>query len=273
MGNGGNTGGIREIRKSLVKAKLAVGKPVMVVKQNYPLPWVTEMIGKMGFDCVWFCLEHLPWSLETSANIALASRAANIDLVLRAARGEYMRIGRMLEIGATGIMLARSDNLKEIKDLITWTKFPPLGRRGVDAVNADADMGLADFEEYLRWVNRETFTVVQIESLSAIDCCEQIAETEGVDILYIGPGDLTLNLGIDSPTLEKDMEAAVKRLAKAAEKAGKVWGMPAVGEDEVKKRLDQGARFLHTCADCILTMQGLMEVREKMSKLGFEFHP
>ena len=261
------------MRKSIVKAKLAAGKPVMVVKQNYPVPWVTEMLGKMGFDCAWLCLEHLPWNLETAANIATAARAGDIDLMIRGARGEYMRIGRMLEIGATGIMLARSDNFEEVKDLITWTKFPPLGRRGIDAVNADADMGLADFKEYLRWANRETFTVVQFESLSAVDFCEEIAELEGVDILFVGPGDLQLNIGIESPTVKDDLEAAIKRVAKAAEKAGKVWGMPAVGEDIVKIRLDQGARFLHTCADCIVTLHGLLEIRSKMSKLGFEFRP
>ena len=263
------------MRKSIVKAKLAAGKPVMLVKQNYPLPWVTEMLGKIGFDGIWVCLEHLPFDMETAANIATGARAGNIDLMLRAARGEYMRIGRMLEAGATGIMLARSDNVQEVKDLVKWAKFPPLGRRGVDAVNADADLALADFKEYVAWANRETFLAVQIESQSAIDCCEEIAEIEGVDVLFLGPGDLSLNLGLDitSPSVWKDLDPSVKRIAKAATKAGKVWGMPANTVERAKELLDQGAGFISHGADCIFAMQGFLKAREEMTKLGFEFQP
>ena len=261
------------MRKSIVKAKLAEGKPVTVVKQNYHLPWVTEMLGKIGFDCIWACLEHLPTDVPMAANMATAARAANIDLMLRAARGEYMRIGRMLESGATGIMLARIDNLQEAKELVTWGKFPPLGRRGVDAVNADADLGLAGFKEYLNWANRETFLVVQIESQSALDCCEEIAGLEGVDVVFLGPGDLSLALGMDvtSANFWKEMDPVVKRVANAATKAGKAWGMPATSKDRVKELLDQGARFISYGADCILAMQGFLKIREELTKLGFEF--
>ena len=261
------------MRKSLVRAKLDAGKPVIGVKQNFILPWVTEMMGKIGFDFSWMCLEHIPVSLETAVHCATAARAADIDLMMRAARGEDMRIGRMLEGGANGIMLARSDDVQEAKDLVTWAKFPPLGRRGIDAVNADADIGLADFHEYLKWSNRETFLVVQFESQLAVDCCEEIAEIEGVDVLFVGAGDLSLNLGIDSPGLQDDLEKCINRVAKAAERNGKVWGMPAGTPDIVKKRLDQGARFISHGADVILTMHGLLDIREKMSELGFEFHP
>lgn len=261
------------MRKSIVRAKLDAGKPVIGIKQNFPLPWVTEMMGKIGFDFAWLCLEHLPYTLETAMHCATAARAANIDLLLRGARGEYMRIGRMLESGAAGIMLARSDSTQEAKDLVTWAKFPPLGRRGVDAVNADADIGLADFREYLKWANRETFLVVQFESQSALDCCEEIAEIEGVDVLFVGAGDLSLNLGIDSPTLKEDLEKGISRVAKAAERNGKAWGLPAVSAEVVKQRLDQGARFISHGADTILTMNGMLEIRENMTKLGLEFSP
>ena len=263
------------MRKSTVKEKLAAGKPVLSVKQNYPHPWITEMLGKMGFDCIWLCLEHIPMNIETAANIATAARAGNIDLMMRAARGEYMRIGRMLEAGATGIMLARLDDLQEAKDLVTWAKFPPLGRRGIDAVNADADLGLADLNEYIAWSNRETFLVAQIESQSAIDCCEQIAELEGIDVLFVGPGDLGLNLGMDltSPSYWKELDPIVKRVGKAATAAGKAWGMPAPTADRAKELLDQGARFISDGADCIFAMQGFLKAREEMAKAGFEFQP
>ncbi len=263
------------MRKSIVKAKLAAGKPVSVVKQNYHLPWVTEMLGKIGFDCIWVCLEHLPTDMPMAVNMATAARASNVDLMMRAARGEYMRIGRMLEAGATGIMLARIDSLQEAKDLITWAKFPPLGRRGVDAVNADADHGLANFREYLDWANRETFLVVQIESQSALDCCEEIAELESVDVLFVGPADLSLNQGMDktSPNFWKDLRPLTDRVAKAAAKAGKAWGMPAGSTDRTKELLDQGARFISHGADLVIVMQGFVKIREDMAKLGFEFQP
>ena len=263
------------MRKSIVKAKLAANKPVMMVKQNYHLPWITEMLGKIGFDCIWACLEHLPTDMNAAANLATAARAANIDLMMRAARGEYMRIARMLESGASGIMLARIDSLQEAKDLVTWAKFPPLGRRGVDGVNADADQGLANFREYLDWANRETFLVVQIESQSALDCCEEIAEIEGVDVVFLGPADLSLNLGMDitSASFWKDLQPMVDRVANAASKAGKAWGMPAPTLDRTKALLDQGARFMSHGGDLMLVKQGFLKIREDMAKLGLEFQP
>ncbi|HWP40991.1 MAG TPA: aldolase/citrate lyase family protein, partial [Tepidisphaeraceae bacterium] len=184
------------MRKSRIVGKLARNEPVLCTLLHLIDPSVYEMASLMGFDGIWMDMEHHGYSVETAANLMRAARVGTADILVRPAKGEFMRMGRMLEMGAQGVMYPRCDNAEEAREVIRWAKFAPLGKRGFDGGNPDALYCSMDIAEYVRLANQQTFIVIQLEEQSAIDQAERIAAVEGVDAIFFGPGDFTVLSGI-----------------------------------------------------------------------------
>src|SRR5690606_31357815 len=131
----------------------------------------------------WIDLEHHAHSMETATNLMRAARVGASDIIARPAKGEFMRMGRLLEAGAQGIMYPRCDDASEAREVVTWAKFPPLGRRGIDGGNPDMPYCSMPVAQYLKEANEETFLVIQIEDPLALDHVEEIAAVDGVDVI------------------------------------------------------------------------------------------
>src|SRR5690242_17423090 len=145
------------MRPSKIKAKLRKNEPVLVTTLHFTDPSLYEMVGLMGFDGLWMDMEHHGYSLETAMTLMRAARVGSTDIMVRPAKGEFMRLGRMLEAGAQGIMYPRCDNAAEAKEVVTWAKFAPLGKRGFDGGNPDMPYCTMDTAAYVRNANEETF--------------------------------------------------------------------------------------------------------------------
>ena len=260
------------MRTGCIRTKLDRNEPVLVTSLHFTDPALFEMTSLMGFDGIWIDLEHHALSLETAATMMRAARAGSSDVVARAAKGEFLRIGRMLEVGANAIMYPQCDDADEVAELVRWCKFPPLGRRGFDGANADVPYLSMPFAEYTRMANEQVVIIVQIETVSALEHVEQIAQVDGVDILMMGPADLSLQLGVPGQFDHPSMLGAMKRVAAAAEHHAKHWGRPAGSADQAQQYLDMGARFI-TCGADIVTMKLALEsLQEDFGKLGFTFN-
>jgi 4-hydroxy-2-oxoheptanedioate aldolase len=260
------------MRSSRVLRKLRNDQPVLLTTLHLADPSIFELTSLMGFDGIWLDMEHHAHSLETAQNLMRAARVGQSDILVRPAKGEFMRMGRMLEAGAQGIMYPRCDNATEAREVVKWAKFPPLGKRGIDGGGADMPYCSMPVAQYIKEANEQTFVVIQIEEEAALDHVEEIAAVEGVDVLFLGPGDFSTLGGyagqFDHPKLEK----AIERVAAAARRAGKHWGRPVIAStNEAEKYLAMGARFLAYCSDIQLVKQGLEKIQRDFSGLGFEF--
>src|SRR6185295_2119987 len=120
------------MRLSRVKEKLARNEPALITALHFTDPSVYELTSLMGFDGIWMDLEHHGYSVETAGEMMRAARVGTSDIMVRPAKGEFMRMGRMLELGAQGIMYPRCETPEEARELVKWSKFAPLGRRGFD---------------------------------------------------------------------------------------------------------------------------------------------
>ena len=184
------------MRISRIKAKLSKNQPVLLTTIHYSDPSIFEMASLMGFDGIWLDLEHHHHSVETANSLLRAARVGSSDVMVRPAKWEFMRMGRILEAGATGIMYPRCDNAAEAREVVRWSKFAPLGQRGIDAANPDNPYCLMPLVEYLKAANEQTFIVIQIEDPSALAQVDEIAAVDGVDIVFFGPGDFSILSGI-----------------------------------------------------------------------------
>ncbi len=230
-------------------------------------PWATELAGKLGFDLIWLDLEHRAFGYDIIDSISLACRATGMDLMARVRKGDYSSPMRALEFGANGIMVPHCRSVEEARQWVEWTKFPPLGRRGFDGAGADADFSLADPIKYQEHANRETFLVLQIEDREAVECVEDIAQVEGVDVLFVGPADLTNSYGVSMQKEHASVQKAIDRVASAAAKAGKWWGIPTATPEAAQQTLDRGARMITCGGDQGFIVNGFRQASERFQGL------
>src|SRR5437763_1929375 len=163
------------MRPSKIKAKLKRNEPVLLTTLHLTDPSLYELVSLMGFDGIWMDMEHHGYSLETAMTLMRAARVGSSDIMVRPAKGEFMRIGRMLEAGAQGILYPRCDDAAEARQVVTWSKFAPLGKRGIDSANADNPYCSMPLVEYIQAANEQTFVVVQIEEPAALENARAIA--------------------------------------------------------------------------------------------------
>ncbi len=115
--------------ESKVLKKLRAGKHVLCTKTNFKDPGIIEMIGLIGFDCVWFCREHLGFNDETLASMVLAARSTGMDSMVRIERDSYTSAIKPLEMGARGIMAPHVKTAAQAKEIVRAMKFYPVGSR------------------------------------------------------------------------------------------------------------------------------------------------
>jgi 4-hydroxy-2-oxoheptanedioate aldolase len=259
------------MRPSRIKAKLARQQPVLVTTIHLSDPSIFELASLMGFDGIWLDMEHHAHSLEAANNYIRAARVGASDVITRPAKGEFMRMARMLEAGAKGIMYPRCDNAAEAAEVVRWSKFAPLGERGIDTGNPDAPYCSMPLQEYIEAANRETFIIIQLERPSAVDQVEAIAAVPGVDILMLGPADYSVLSGIPGQFDHPLVREAKQRIATAAHQAGIHWGTTCGSPRQIEESLELGARFICHGADILAVKRGFEQVRDDCAKLGFTF--
>jgi 4-hydroxy-2-oxoheptanedioate aldolase len=259
------------MRFSRVKAKIRRGEPALIVTCHFIDPSVFELTSLLGFDGIWLDLEHHSTSTETASQLMRAARVGVSDVIVRPAKGEFMRIGRILEAGAQGIMYPRCETAEEAAQVVRWSKFGPEGERGIDGANPDAPYCAVPMAEYIKLANEHTLIIVQIESPTALDNVEAIAAVPGVDVLMIGPADFSILAGIPFQLNHQLVHDAYRRVANAAKQSGKAWGTTSGSSDHSKMLLDLGAQFVCHNADILLVKQGFTDIQARYGQLGFQF--
>src|SRR6478609_1715959 len=184
------------MRTSRIKSKVERNEAAFCTTLTLAAPELFELVSILGFDGIWLDMEHHQHSVETASQLIRAARVGNADVVARPAKGEFMRMGRMLEAGAQAIMYPRCENVEEAKEVVRWAKFAPFGKRGFDGANPDADYLGHSMTEYMQRANRETVLIIQIEEQKSLDQAEAIAAVPGVDFLMLGPADYSILSGL-----------------------------------------------------------------------------
>ena len=228
----------------------------------------TEVVGRCGFDVIWLDMEHSRFGYDVLEPISLACRATGMDLMVRVLKTGYSAPMRVLEAGANGIMVPHCCSVEEARQWVEWTRFSPLGRRGFCGAGADADYYLAPTLEHLKHANAETFLMLQIEDREAVDCIEDIVAVDGVDLLFVGPDDLSISLGVPMQFEHPEVQKAIDRVASAVAKAGKWWGIATATPQAAQRALDRGARMVTCGNDHVLLVRGFQNAYEQFKDLS-----
>lgn len=230
------------MRTSKTLAKLRAGKPVRMCSLGNFLPAYVRHAAEHRFDCIWLDLEHRVMDDRQVQALLAFFHLSDIDCMLRAPTLEKTRLYRYLEDGASGLMIPHVSTPERARELVQAVKFPPIGDRGIDGSGLDSDFMFAGGEGYTDAANRETFLVVQIETPQAVENVDAIAAVEGVDGMFIGPGDLGLR--IEKLGCDFTLEEAYAKVAEAAKRHGIAWGAPGINVEGVRKLHGQGAQLI-----------------------------
>lgn len=245
------------MRKSKTLAKIRSGETVRMCALGHFIPAFVKHAAYYKYDCIWLDLEHRAMSELQVQSLLAFGHLFDIDIMVRAPTLEKTRLYRYLEDGATGIMVPHVSTPEKAKMLVDSLKFPPIGDRGVDGAGLDADFLCGDSAMFPQSSNAETFLVVQIETIEAVENVDAIAATTGVDGLFVGPGDLGLRLQHTDPGWS--LEDGFTRTAEACSKHKKAWGTPVGSKEELNRRRGQGAQILAHGGDFLSIMQALEE--------------
>ncbi len=259
------------MRNSRVKRRWKEGKPVLATVAHFHDPQSAELIGLLGIDCLWIDLEHQPLGINQLENMARAARVGDMDVMARPAKGEFQRLARLLEAGASVIMYPRCESAEEARQIVLAAKFPPLGERGLFTASSDNPYCLTPLAEYLRDANEHTVLLAQVESPSAVKHAQEMAEVEGIDMLFFGPGDFSMMAGVPGQFDSKLVRSGLAETARQALAAGKRFGTLVANLEQAQRALDLGASLLTYGGDLHFVRQAVIDIRRDFEKLGFAF--
>jgi 2-dehydro-3-deoxyglucarate aldolase/4-hydroxy-2-oxoheptanedioate aldolase len=221
-------------------------------------PKLLELIGRHGgYDAVWLDQEHGSLTLDQVEQATGAARACGLETFVRLAPTDYATVMRPLEAGAGGIMAAQVRNARQVEEIIQWAKFFPRGMRGINNTGVDGHYGLMPLPEYLRQANANTFIAIQIERVEAVEDVEQIAAVKDVDVLFVGPADLSQSMGLPGEWDHPRLWEALERVAQAARKNGIHWAILPPNRAYAQRCVELGCRMLSLGIDVWVVQRGL----------------
>ncbi|MBI3411533.1 MAG: aldolase [Planctomycetes bacterium] len=252
-----------------LKALLADGKLTRVFGLGQLCsPKIIEMIGfEDGWDAVWLDQEHAGLTIEQIEHCCRAARAVGLDSFVRLAPTDYATVMRPLEAGAGGIMAAQVRGVEQASDVVRWSKFHPLGLRGVNGTGIDGRYGALPSRDYMEKANAETFIAIQIEHIDAVNDVERIAALPEVDVLFIGPADLGQSMGIVGEWNHATIWQAIERVAQACKDNGRHWAILPPNLAYAKRCLEVGCRMLSIGFDTWMVQRGLRAYQAEFSEL------
>ena len=231
------------LRKTLLSGGQALG-----VWLQSGEPAFAEIAGLSGLDFFIVDLEHGPGDVRTVMEMMRAASGSLATGVVRVPSSEPIQIRRMLDAGAGGVLVPMVETAEEARCVVEACRYPPRGRRGMAAdVVRGADYGLD--AEYLQHAHEQVLVAVQIETRAGADNAAGIAAVDGVDLIFVGPNDLSGSLGKVGETGHPDVEAVIRRVCDAARAEGKPLGTVPFGGRSWSQTLSEGFALVATGSD------------------------
>lgn len=213
-----------------------------------------EILGQSGADWVLIDTEHAPVELDTVVECLRALAAAGCPALVRPAWNDMVLVKRLLDAGATSLVIPFVQDAEEARAAVGFTRYPPAGVRGVATAGRTAAFGRV--RDYLRRAHEELCVLVQVETLAAVAAIEEIAAVEGVDGLFVGPSDLAASMGhLGNPT-HPEVQAVIAAIPARARALAKPCAIYGLGEANAKAMLALGYSMVCIGSDVSLLAKG-----------------
>jgi len=242
-----------------LKDKILSGEAVHGCWINLASTVSAEIVGQSGFDWLLLDLEHGAGDVAIMYQQLQVLSGSSSTSIVRIDNLSRPKVQRILDAGASGIMFPQIQTSQEADDAIRMMYYPPRGARGMAKMVRATGFG-RHADEYIDSLEKNLVGVIQIETLNALQNIDDISATEGVDVLFVGPNDLSLALGVFGQLDHALYQKAIRDVASAAKKHGKVTGVLLQDVNEYEMYYDLGYRFLACGADSAFVRKGADEL-------------
>jgi 4-hydroxy-2-oxoheptanedioate aldolase len=236
-----------EMPRNAFKRALLDGRPQIGLWSSLASNIAVEIIAGSGFDWILLDTEHAPNELPMVLTQLHASTGGSATPIVRVAWNDMVLIKRFLDIGAQSLLIPFVQNAAEAKKAVAATRYPPDGIRGV-ATGPRANR-YGRVKDYHRRAHEEICVLVQVETRQALSEVDAIAAVEGVDGVFIGPSDLSADMGHLGNPGHPEVTAAIGLAIERIVRAGKAPGIFALSETDARTWLQQGALFVSVGSD------------------------
>jgi 2-dehydro-3-deoxyglucarate aldolase/4-hydroxy-2-oxoheptanedioate aldolase len=227
-----------------LRSRIRAGDTLIGVFSDLASPLAAELCGRAGFDWIVLDLEHGAATESDLLGLLHAVGTTSMAPLVRPQSAERLRIGRALDLGAAGIMLPQLQSIAEVRDAVRYLRYPPVGQRGVALRTRGADMGTLAHADVARVVNDRITGIVQIESRGAVADAGAIAALDEVDVLFVGPADLSHALGVPGRFDDPAYLEAIGAVVAAADEHGKAAGILIYDAAGLPRHVELGFRFI-----------------------------
>lgn len=248
--------------KNTLKEKLESGKPVLgewMMTNSFD---TAQIMSHAGADCIMIDAEHGAMDLESAGRLVNVIATTKTVPLLRVPWNDIVMVKRGLDTGCAGIMIPMINTAEEAEKAVSFCKYPPLGKRGVGAGRATLFGALGS--AYYPYADKEVLVILQIEHPTAVKNVEEILKVPGIDIAFVGPVDLSMNMG-EAGVFTPPMLKAFKKVVDACEAAGVVPGI-MTNPGNIKRHLDLGFRFLLGGIDGQFIYDGATAIVEEFNR-------
>jgi 4-hydroxy-2-oxoheptanedioate aldolase len=241
---------------AVLRKRILAGETLVGAWASLASPGSAELMGRAGLDWVVVDLEHgYATESELLAHLTAIEASGAVALV-RPQSGERLRIGRALDLGAAGIVVPRLDTVDQVREAVAFLRYPAGGQRGVALLTRGARLGTVNHAGVAA-LNQDIIGIVQIESPSAAEAADEIAATDGVDVLFVGPADLSHSLGVPGQFSDERYQAALRGVVAACRAHGKAAGILLYDHASFRPHLEMGFTFLGIGADISFVNDGV----------------
>ncbi len=244
------------MRANTTKAKLKAGQAVFGCFVRYPDASLIEFLGYTGWDFLVFDAEHGPIEPRDCENMVRAAELRSVTPVVRVPTNHAPTILRFMDSGAHGLHVPWVNSVAEAEAAVRAVKYQPEGARGLAGVRA-AEYGQAGtLADYVREANAQTLVAVHVETGHAVDQVSQIATIAGIDVVFIGPTDLSHSLGVAGQPQHPSVQEAMQRVADAVLKSPAALGIMVTNAAAARQWRGRGARYITVGLESVLAPAG-----------------
>lgn len=247
-------------------AQSAHGKASLGVFQCLPSQGVSEVLIASGVDWILVDMEHGAIDIESAADMLALIGRSNCTPIVRVPSNDRAFIKRVLDAGALGVMIPMVNTPEEAAEAVASCKYPPAGARGVGPGRASI-FGVR-MVDYLSRADDEVSVIVQAEHADALRRIDEIAAVPGVDVVFVGPYDLSYSMGLPGRIDQPAVEAAISAVLDACQKAGKIAGIFCMDAVAAARRADQGFRFIALGLDSVYLHRAVQDAVDTSRRVG-----
>jgi 2-keto-3-deoxy-L-rhamnonate aldolase RhmA len=249
------------MRLNPVKQALLAGQTVLGTSYGQLRdPEIARILKAAGFDYAYLDGEHGCFGIETQQDICRVAGLCGLTIFARVADMQYDLIARSLDCGADGIIFPRVESPELLEQAVSWCKFPPVGIRGFGLTAMQNNYENVTIPQVMTHRNENGMVILQIETQRAFEAREELLSVPGIDVVMVGPVDLSISLGVPGQFDDPKMEATLDAIRETCDAKGIAPGIQARNLALSSKWRDRGYRFLGTASEWAMMLEKGKEI-------------